>query len=46
MKADELYSDFTTEARFIWLKRTMEPKEAGRKYNGSFVRISCRGCIF
>jgi NAD+ synthetase len=28
MKADELYSDFTTEARFIWLKRTMEPKEA------------------
>ncbi len=28
MKADELYADFTTEARFIWLKRTMEPKEA------------------
>ena len=25
MKADELYADFTTEARFIWLKRTMEP---------------------
>ena len=24
MKADELYADFTTEARFIWLKRTME----------------------
>lgn len=28
MKADELYADFTTEARFIWLKRTMEPKDA------------------
>lgn len=28
VKADELYADFTTEARFIWLKRTMEPKDA------------------
>lgn len=28
IKADELYADFTTEARFIWLKRTLEPKEA------------------
>ena len=28
MKADTLYADFTSEARFIWLKRSMEPKEA------------------
>ena len=28
ISAESLYSDFTTEARFIWIKRTLTPKEA------------------
>lgn len=28
ISADSLYADFTTEARFIWIKRTLTPDEA------------------
>ena len=28
ISAESLYSDFTTEARFIWIKRTLTPDEA------------------
>ena len=28
MKADELFADFSSEGRFLWIKRAMEPDEA------------------
>ena len=45
ISAESLYSDFTTEARFIWIKRTLTPKEAD-EVTRIVKETNCRACIF